>query len=140
MNMQDYKVRQMLFNKLHKPDDLIDSIEHNIQEQMSPDEIKDYCLSYLTQEVITIFPAKSYIVAVIYSLLIEKYFQTPWRDSLNENLFLGTDRFYIPYKKSPNLYESIVKSIMDQNLAGFEMNELIQVKKTVSYFRQEFLE
>jgi len=137
--LKEYKVKQILNNRLKKFDDDISQLPHFVKMEMSAEEISQYCCDYLSKEIETIFPAKSFIVAIIYATLIQKYFNEDFYDVLNsKDLFCGTDKYFIHYDDAVETYHLILNSINKNLLNSIEQSEVIQVKKTVSYFFKEF--
>jgi hypothetical protein len=137
--MKEYKVKQYIYNKTIKVDDNLSDIQHSIKE-MADSEMISYICDYFSREMKTIFPAKSFAVAIIYSRLIEKYFNEPFYTCLKDkDLFLGTDKYFIPYDDGKNIYDKSISYLELHDLFDFEKNDNILVKKTVQYFYDEFL-
>lgn len=134
--MKDYKVQQVLYNKLNFHDDFIGESETNFDH----DEIISEAVAYFyyPQEKL-VFPAKSYSVAIIYSLLIEQYFKTPFYESLDDpNLMCGNDKYFVPYSSSKSIYDEVINRIGPFK-GNFVLDErLEQVAKTICYFKLEF--
>lgn len=140
--MKDYKVKQWLYHKTSSPDDLLSDLEHRVVE-LSPKDTIVWVLSYFRSEgPETVFPAKSYAVAIIYAKLLEKYFKAEFWSSLkDEELFLGSDRFFVPYGQDPQadqIYDEVFASLGPEEWS-FETSPYSQVLKTVEYFYLEFL-
>jgi hypothetical protein len=137
--MKTYKVKQEIFNKMNRTDDLLENIEHRV-EPMDSKQIIDYVSSYFSHQMDTVFPGKSYAVAIVYAKLISKYFNEDFFEVLNDpDLFIGTDKYFTPYGDNQGVYDEIIKKLTQDNLMAFENNSLPQVMKTVKYFREEFL-
>lgn len=133
--MQNYKVIQKIYNRTTEHTDLIASMVYSINE--NPDDIVRYAVRYLTETVENLeFPAKSYAVALMYAYYIEKHFHTSFQNSLDDpDLFDGTDRFFIPYQDSKEIYDRILETLPKP----FSPNlKIPQVQKTYDYFLKEF--
>lgn len=133
--MKDFKARQKVYNLIEKPGDSIEELGY-VEKNDVTDIIK-YATCYLTSETQSLeFPGKSYAVAILYALLIEKYFAVPFFESLDDpDLFVGTDRYFVPYSQSKEIYDQIL-SRTGLDLSMFE--NLPQVQKTIDYFLKEF--
>jgi hypothetical protein len=137
--MKSYKVKQHIFNKTQRHDDLVADIEHEVLD-LSHEERVSYICRYFTEKVETIFPAKSYAVAIIYAKLLEKYFSTDFYVELADiNLFLGTDKYFVPYEGDLRTYDIVIDFLDKNNLFDFENNHLSHVSKSVEYFFKEFM-
>lgn len=137
MQMQNYKVIQKIYNLHSEFDDLIDDKE--LLFLTLPEEIIKHSVSYFQSEVARlIYPSKSYAVAIIYSYLLEKYFNEKFFLSLNDpDLFCGNDRYFHTYNQNQHVYDRILKEI--GFFDNFKLNlELPQIRKTVDYFHIEF--
>jgi hypothetical protein len=56
-----------------------------------------------------IYPAKSYAVAIIYATKIHELYDIPVKTTLNDpDLFLGHDRYFVPYELDPHTYDAIL--------------------------------
>jgi hypothetical protein len=141
--MKKHKLIQLNYHNLNeKFEDDIATLKHEVSFDET-EEIIEYSKGYFTKEnVPIIFPAKSYCVAIIYSFLLQKYFGESFWDSLSDpNLFLGTDKFFIPYgqeNRSDGIYNLLVKFIEENELFDFESSQLINVLSSVRYFYKEF--
>lgn len=137
--MKDYKVKQLIFNKTVKTDDHLSQIKHTVLE-MNDEELIMYGRQYFLEDTEVVFPAKSYAVAVIYATLIAQYFDEDFYEVLaDEDLFVGTDRFFRPYNEKKTVYNQIIEFLKSKNLFDFEKSNISQVLKTVEYFKTEFL-
>lgn len=137
-----YKANQLSFNMINKS---IDDILHPGDYKVITDVNKiiqcsiDYFMISMDKNNI-IYPSKSYSVAIIYGILIEKYFNVPFFDSIDDDfLFVGTDMFFKPYSKSKYIYDEIIKNVFDTKLEIKSLNvKLPQINTTINYFKQEF--
>lgn len=104
-----YKLYQRIYNDLVK--DHEDDLKHT--PWVLDDEIVENAIRYFEKaEFPLVYPAKSYSVAVIYAKLIEEKYGIPLRETLDdEDLFLGGDEFFKPYREDPYNYESILQRL-----------------------------
>lgn len=133
--VSNHKIRQELFHHLNPhPSDL--NVDIPLVE-MQPRQLANYVIDYFFDPVhIILYPAKSYAVAVIYSMLLEQYFSIPIKTSLRDpHLLFGNDYHYRPYQHNKEVYDIILK-----HMNGFHglVYEVPQVGATVDYFLQEF--
>ena len=120
-------------------DDLIENIGGSFRSLTKEETVKEVC-RYFYENMKPIFPAKSYSVAIIYARLIEKYFQENFLDVLNDSeLFLGTDKYFVPYLNSKDIYDEVLDFLSMNCLNEFEESDILQVQKTVQYFYKEFM-
>ncbi len=137
--MKRHKVKQHIYNKTHSHDDFLGDISYKVEEQDSKDIIS-YCVHYFEKDIEPIFPAKSYAVAIIYSRLLEKYFDSDFYTNLDDfDLFLKTDKYFVPYSQNKAVYDEIIEILTEKNKWDFESSSIEQVAKTVNYFSKEFL-
>ena len=124
-----------MFHRLETVDDYLTANDYIFLElpgQALVDHIVDYFTIPLTQ---VIYPAKSYAVAIIYAQLLKEYFGVPFFKSLDDpDLFMGTDKYYIPYSRAKHVYDQVLERI---NYEKFN-RRFPQTRATISYFRKEF--
>ena len=136
--MKDYKIRQILYNRLNPHDDLIG--EKIIIKSNREDIIKLGALYFKQNLDQLYFPAKSYSVAIIYSFLLSNHFGEDFFSSLDDpDLLGGNDRYFVTYNQDKQTYDLILQEI-GLFSPGFELDLSVdQVAKTVEYFSKEFL-
>jgi hypothetical protein len=132
--MKDWKVCQSIYNALVR--DHTDA-SHKHATVMS-DEIVENALRFVTStEEHSIYPAKSYMVAVIYAKLLEEHYGEDFYEVLDDpDLLNGQDRFFVPYGDDPENYDSIIarlESMPDWMEGGW-------APYTVNYFHLECTE
>lgn len=134
--MQDYKLRQEIYNRYQLFNDIN---KENIiyKENATDEEIISDIVDYFTKGCpVLIYPAKSYCVAIIYSFLIQKYFNIDFYEALNDkNLLYNNDKYFLNYSEGKEIYDIALKHIEIQKI---EENPFEQVKETVRYFEKEF--
>jgi hypothetical protein len=137
--VKNYKLKQLIYNKTQEHDDLIVNIQHKVLDLSKEDRVSYLC-QYFTDDVETVFPAKSYAVAIIYASLLNKYFGADFKEELSDpDLFLGTDKYFVPYSVDHLTYDLVIDFLELNNLWNFEENDLTHVSKSVEYFFKEFM-
>lgn len=97
--------------------------EKNLEKQI---------ISFFEKGSKLIFPAKSYFVAIVYAKCLEEYFGVNFYEALDDKDLLLGDKYFIPYSKSKNIYDFVLKEVGD--IWNYKSVEI-----TVKYFKQEFL-
>ena len=93
-------------------------------------------IDYIQSNPELIQPLKSYAVAIIYSLLIEKYFNISFYDSINNDMLLfNNDKFFTPYYKNKKLYKKTIDYLGKKSILSLQSNT---VKSISEYFFKEF--
>ncbi len=140
--MKEHKKNQLIFHKTNIPDDDIHDLNY-IVEELNEQELVSKINSYFTElnNDLLSFPAKSYAVALIYSFLLEKYFDVSFLEALSDpDLLHGNDKFFKPFNEDTrSLYENVITYLKENNLTDFEQSKSKSVLKTVDYFKKEFL-
>jgi len=81
-------------------------------------------------------PEKTYTVAIIYSLLIEKHFDISFYDTINNPILLTFNaKFYKHYEKDKKTYRAIIKYYGKANILKIESPT---IKIISEYFYEEF--
>lgn len=94
------------------------------------------CCNILENDPACNEPEKTIIVAIIYSLLIEKYFNISFYDSLNNDLLLAhNSKFFKSYTKNKKIYKNIIKHYGKSNILSLNSNA---IKTITEYFKKEF--
>lgn len=137
--MKDYKIIQYQNLKLKDYNDDLSVLTFKVIEMNDSELISEITSYFFTDKEILVFPAKSYAVAIIYSLLIEKYFSTPFYDSLSdENLFWNSDKYFVSYQHAKHIYDKVLITLKKDRHFDVENIPLENVKKTIEFFKQEF--
>jgi len=141
--MKEYKVNQEIYHRTAQFTDLLEDIPHRV-EYMAHEEMTNCVLRYFTdRNAEIVFPAKSYAVSIIYSVLLGKYFGEELMTALSDgDLYMGTDKYYVPYgvdKESNTVYDAVLAQLNKLSLMDFESSTMPQVIATVNYFKLEFL-
>ena len=101
--------------------------------KMNNKQLVDTVVDFFNNESKLIYPAKTYFVAIVYAKMLEKYFNIPFYEGLSQDDLLIEDKWFIPYKKSQDTYDAIIKQIPEDFLT------LKSTRKTRQYFSEEFL-
>lgn len=136
--MDEWKIRQHIYHKTHEiQDDITDKPVVLIPD----DQIVRYAVDYfVAQSETLVYPAKSYAVAIVYALLLHKYFGVDVRVALADPLLLyGNDKFFVPYNQNAKAYDDIMLALARLELLDIEATSVPQVAETVSYFMSEFM-
>ena len=131
--LPDWKINQYIHRVSAKPsrdaitaDSLVVVRAFNLQD----------AYSYITeQREELVYPMKSFMVAVIYATMLEKYFKEDFYKVLNDKDLLPGDPFFKPYSKEKEKYDALIeflKGFPDWLNGGW-------VPTTVEYFKEECL-
>ena len=102
-------------------------------------DIIELVVKFFRTESELIYPAKSYFVALVYAACLTKYFNVPFYKALNDPDLLIQDPYFSPYQDTSKgfdsqfIYDSIIVQL-DNPILSYP-----STKKTVKYFKQEFL-
>lgn len=102
------------------------------RQNLSNNKLVEQIVEFFKTESKLIYPAKSYFVAIVYAKCLEKYFKQDFYQSLNDIELLPDDEYFIPYNKSKEIYDKVLREIGD-------IWQYKSIEKTVNYFKQEFL-
>lgn len=84
-----------------------------------------------------IYPAKSYVVAIIFATMINKVYGDDFYETLDDpDLLYGQDDFFVPYRQDPEMYDRIIEALT----AIPNWIEQGWAPKTVEYFNLECTE
>lgn len=104
----------------------------NLPFTINNDNIEKQVINFFINGSELVFPAKSYFVAIVYAKCLEKYFNEPFYESLNDIELLPDDKYFVLYEDDKQTYDNILKRI--NNI--WEYKSII---KTVNYFKKEFI-
>lgn len=61
-----------------------------------------------------IYPAKSYMIAIIYATMINKVYGEDFYETLDDpELLNGQDDFFVPYSKNKEFYDEVIEALKD---------------------------
>ena len=104
----------------------------NLPHIIDNKNIIDQVINFFKTESELIYPAKSYFVAIVYAKCMEKYFNVPFYEALDDKELLFDDFYFKPYSESKEVYDKIIENIGD-------IWYYRSIDKTVDYFKKEFL-
>lgn len=139
--MKDWKLRQDLFHKLHSSDEIGDDLKKEIIiEQWDKDQIIAKAIDYLHHDTKELYyPAKSYIIALTYALLLEKEFSEPLLEGLSDEMLLfDNDPYFKPYPQAKEIYDELISLYPREALEKPELYSK-NFQRTHEYFYLEFL-
>lgn len=111
-----YKEYQYLYRDLvqvHEDD--ISKVESVTTENTLEEKLRGALEYFKAKSLPIIYPGKSYGVALVYAMNIERDYGIPLRKTLNDpELFLGDDQFFVPYDQDPETYEALIQQLQDR--------------------------
>ena len=125
-----WKTKRKLSYLMHEFDDF--DLPYEIVEE-SNKELVSRILRFFYEGSELIYPAKSYFVAIVYAKMLEQYFNISFYEALNQDDLLVDDRFYCPYRFRKEIYDEVLQELPKDFLT------LESTKKTIAYFKEEFL-
>lgn len=140
--MQPWKINQSIYHRTTVPDDYLTTNHKFVVDTPSIRELTDGVISYFIKEDECLrYPYKSYAVAIVYSLLLNRYFGADITETLSDaNLLYDNDAYFVPYGELTRyVYDQALTHLLAAGLINVEANQLNQVKKTVSCFYDEFM-
>jgi hypothetical protein len=144
--MKEHKLRQKVY---HQTQPITDSIYDISKEKIYL--VKDF---YTFQEIIEDiekhfkedvellqYPAKSFMVSIVYATLISKYFGLDYYESLSDmDLLFGNDPYFVAYSnESKSVYDEVLIRVYPVliNIINDSMLLPSQLKSTIEYFKKE---
>lgn len=104
----------------------------NLPYIFNNDKVEEQVINFFLTESELIYPAKSYFVAIVYAKCLEKYFGINFFESLNDPELLPDDTYFKVYSQDKLTYDNIINRIGD-------IWQYPSIRKTVNYFKKEFL-
>jgi hypothetical protein len=106
----------------------------HLHKRVMSDEKVDNAIRYVqAQDDYGIYPAKSYIIAIIYAFMIQEVYGEDLYESLNDPELLPQDDFFVTYEEDSETYDAILtklEEIPDWIKGGW-------APRTVEYFYAE---
>lgn len=111
----DWKERQHIYHQCFKHDDLIELMDVRFDE--SPHNITErVCALFYDAGETTIYPYKSYFVAVVYASCLAQWFGgTPISHLCRQDLLYNNDPCFVPYNENPVIYDGIFEHLRNNN-------------------------
>ena len=132
--MKEWRMWQQVYNSLVTEHT---DARHLHQRVEKPYNVED-ALNYVKEQgTVGVYPAKSYIVAVIYATMVNKVYGEDLYEALNDpELLHGQDDFFVPYSQEKERYDELIERLksMGNWLEGG------WAPKTVEYFHLECTE
>jgi hypothetical protein len=144
--MKEHKLRQKVY---HQTQPITDSIYDISKEEIylvkdfyTFQEIVEDIEKHFKEEVTFLqYPAKSFMVAIVYATLISKYFGLDYYENLSDSeLLFGNDPYFVPYSEdSKSLYDEVLIRVFPVLVNVINDSYFLpsQVKSTVDYFKKE---
>ena len=127
IGMEDWKVKQKLYHKLHKDhEDDLDGVDIEIS-----DDIVNNAIRYFKEtNVGWIYPAKSYMVAICYAFWIMEEYNLNFYTVLDDPELLPMDPYFVPYRKDSQTYNAIISVVCANNKGHMKLEGMVpDVKK-----------
>lgn len=132
--MTDWKIRQEMYHRLNTEFD--DDLE-NFDIQYRPDTILQDCVDYInkpSEDTGWMYPAKSYIVALVYASNIASDFNEDIYELLKDpELLYNNDPYYVTYDNDPMVYDHII------NMFGLPLPSTGVIPDITKYYRAELM-
>ena len=140
--MKEWHIRHKIFHNIFQNQDIGDDLsKETIIEEWSKDCIIKRALEYpITQTSELYYPGKSYAVAITFAFLIEKYFNSPFLENLDdEKLLFENDPYFVRYSEDQETYNTIIKKFPFEKIQSKTNPGVENFQKTQTYFLKEFL-
>ena len=125
-----WKTRRRLSYLMHEFDDF--DLPYEVIEE-SDKKLVSRILRFFYEGSKLVYPAKSYFVAIVYAKMLERYFDISFYEALDQDDLLIDDSFYCPYRFRKEIYDKVLQELPKDFLT------LKSTKKTIAYFKEEFL-
>ena len=132
--MEKWEINRIRFNKEHA--DKINDRHLRRYRDISYDEVMSYFKDANTP--IT-YPSKAVFVNIVYATLMNEYFGKNVYDCLNNYDIVQDYKDMILYKDNPNLYNQILREVVDKDFHIKHEYKLGMFLSTAKYFKQEML-
>lgn len=132
--MKEWKTWQQIYNSL-----VTDHSDAGFKHKrvMEVEKVENALFYIREQADYGIYPAKSYMVAIIYATMLEKVYGEDFYEVLNDpDLLFGQDDFFEPYDQDPVTYDAIIERLKEYP----NWLEMGWAPKTVEYFYLECTE
>lgn len=132
--MKDWKANQVLYHRLTQ--------EHTDAVENFPTRIDDNIVGaaldyFFNPQEESVYPGKSYAVAIIYARLLRDYFEEDFYEVLNDpEMLYNNDEYFVPYQQDRESYDAILAALGGVDHIPLEGK---WVDFTVQYFNHECL-
>lgn len=129
--MKEWKIYQQMYNRLVTEH----SDARHLHQRVTSEEIVENALNYVKEQSnVGVYPAKSYIIAIIYATLLVQHYGEDFYEVLDDaDLLCGQDDYFVPYSQDSENYDAIIARLA-------QMPGWIEggwAPKTVEYFLLE---
>ena len=132
--MQEWKIRQQYFDMMNGTNRYTDDLNDVDITIIDREELVDAAIQHFEEYIDEwIYPAKSYVVAICYAHWLNRDFNEPFFDALNDpELLFNNDPHFVPYWQDKETYDEI--------LFQLEFNEKLgMVPDIYEYYKEEML-
>lgn len=110
--MKEWKVNQLLYHRLteeHSDD------TRNFTTISDPDVVGEALRYFRAPIAASVYPGKSYAIAVIYARLLRDHFDEDFYEVLDDpDLLFGNDPYFVPYSENKTDYDKILEGLGDR--------------------------
>jgi hypothetical protein len=132
--MKEWKANQVLYHRLTQVH--TDAVE-NFPTRLDDNAVGAALDYFYNPQDESVYPGKSYAVALIYARLLRDHFGENFYEVLSDpELLYNNDEYFVPYHRDPQTYDAILTAV-----GGVDAIPLSGrwVDYTVRYFRDECL-
>ena len=131
--MIDWKTRRKIAYKLYNG--LFDDVDlpHVVIDNQTDEQLASQVINFFENGSELIYPAKFIFCNIVYSYYLNKYFDVPFYQALNDVETLYDSPCVILYNDRKNVYDIVLAKVLP-NFENFN-----SIKKTRHYFKMEFL-
>jgi hypothetical protein len=144
INKPEWQFRRETFYALNG-NNFSDSPEFNTEdikiiERWDPENIVEDAINYAIVHTNNMYyPGKAYMIAVQYASWIQDHFGGELLQLLDNPMLLPDDPYFLPYSKSPVIYDRILDFTDEHGPVLDVPTDLPYLYKTYQYFLQEFM-
>ena len=133
MKFNDWKQRRKLAYKLYRGLFNDANLPHTIENQHDLDALQQQVVDFFKNGSELIYPAKYVFCNIVYSYYLNKYFQVPFYEALDNRETLFDSPCPLLYHQAKQLYDNVIDQVID------DIESLPSTTKTRHYFKMEFL-
>ena len=133
MKLNNWKDRRKLAYRLYRGlfDDV--NLKYSIENQNDEQALTKQVLDFFENGSELIYPAKYIFCNIVYSYYLNKYFNVPFYQALDDKETLFDSPCCVLYSDAKQVYDTVIKKVIDR------IDQLPSVVKTRHYFKMEFL-
>lgn len=133
MKFNEWKQRRKLAYKLYRGLFNDANLPHTIENQHDLDALQQQVVDFFKNGSELIYPAKYVFCNIVYSYYLNKYFQVPFYEALDNRETLFDSPCPLLYHQAKQLYDNVIEQVID------DIESLPSTTKTRHYFKMEFL-